>query len=147
NQIVASSGITLAPVGTVFAIDVADAVGLLTWPDAASLPGTMGVVRAPVARAASLGVVTTAFWSLTDVGDAEAEVRIGTHGAAGSTGIFQAGRIRMNAGMARWPITAAVQTACRDAADRLRSKYAALAAMMTRIAPLSAASMRSGNAL
>src|SRR2546423_4208917 len=33
------------------------------------------------------------------------------HGAAGSSGIFHAGRMTTSAGMAIWPITAAVQTA------------------------------------
>jgi len=43
-------------------------------------------------------------------------------------------------------MTAAVQAACREAADRLRNSNAATAAMATRIAPLSAASIRIGSA-
>jgi hypothetical protein len=63
--------------------------------------------------------------SLLSFGRAEAGVELDTdcriHGAAGKTGIVHAGRMKTSAGIARWPITAAVQTACRDAADLLRN--------------------------
>jgi hypothetical protein len=51
-------------------------------------------------------------------GDADAV----THGVAGSTGSVHAGRSRTKAGIARCPMTAAVQTAWREAADLLRRK-------------------------
>jgi hypothetical protein len=44
------------------------------------------------------------------------------HGAGGSTGILHAGRIRTSSGMARCPMTAAVHRACREDAERLRSR-------------------------
>jgi hypothetical protein len=50
--------------------------------------------------------------------DADAD----THGLAGSTGTVHAGRIRTKAGIARCPMTAAVQTAWREAADLLLRK-------------------------
>jgi isopentenyl phosphate kinase len=44
------------------------------------------------------------------------------HGAGGSTGIVHAGRIRTSSGIARCPMTAAVHRACREDAERLRSR-------------------------
>src|SRR4051812_14112738 len=69
------------------------------------------------------------------------------HGEPGRSGILQTGRTSINAGIARCPITAAVHTACLDAAERLRSEYTAAAATITSSAPLSAASRRTGIAL
>src|SRR5687767_1523227 len=63
------------------------------------------------------------------------------HGASGRSGSLHEGSMNANTGIARWPTTAAVHTACRAAAERLRRKYVATAAIRTRTAPLSAASI------